>query len=168
MNSELVGSMRNTESMMSKCLLKCLTFCLLPHLTRIAECLEITVLARIAECLEIKIVQLSRGFHCQSNLPFCVDDEKENPANLSVTYYRNPTEKVTTREVFNFVLSKAKRQPTCSSKSSTGLRNCFYLKHIHFHTTTKFQQEVYYDNDYSNTKTTNETYDNTETKQRTV
>ena len=44
-------------------------------LGRVADYLKIIVLARIAECLEIK---QSRGFHCQSNMSFSVDDEKQN------------------------------------------------------------------------------------------
>ena len=100
-NSELVGSMRNTEQMnwtscsiqytMSKCLLKCLTFCLSTLPARIAKCsfqnhrnlisLEITVLARIAESQDCRMFGNKNNFRCQSS------------QQLTVACHRHPTEK---------------------------------------------------------------------------
>ena len=91
MNSMLV---RYTERMMlfniqytmSKCVLKCLTFCscLFPLLARIAESpYREMYLARIAEIILRNYTVLRRmfgnkiSFSCQSNLPFCGDDEEE-------------------------------------------------------------------------------------------
>ena len=74
---------------MSKCLLKCLTFCscLFLLLARIAESQNREMfLARIAEIMlgnyspcetDRRLFGNKNSFSCQSNLPFCVDDEKE-------------------------------------------------------------------------------------------
>ena len=50
---------------MSKCFLKCLTFCLFP------------LLARIAECLEIKTVSAVKWISLSIKFVVCIDDEKE-------------------------------------------------------------------------------------------
>ena len=73
---------------MSKFLLKSLTFYLFPPFARIAEsqnvsCQNIRMLGNYSPYQnrrmfeKKKIVSVSRGFHCQLNLSFCSDDEKE-------------------------------------------------------------------------------------------
>ena len=67
---------------MSKCLLKCLTFCLFPLLTRIAECflpesLNAWKLQSLRESQNRRMFRNKNSFSCQSNLPFCVDEKRE-------------------------------------------------------------------------------------------
>ena len=72
---------------MTKCLLKCLTFCscLFPLLARIAESRNVLCPNRRnysykyhSPCqTDRRMFGNKNSFNCQSNLPFCVDDEKE-------------------------------------------------------------------------------------------
>ena len=97
--------MRNTERgccsiqyTTSKCLLKCLTFCLFPVLARIAECslpeshnasgnYSPCESRRIAECLEIKIVSAVNQI-CR----FASTKKKKPYRKLTVACHRHPTE----------------------------------------------------------------------------
>ena len=100
---------------MSKCVLKSLTFYLFPLLARIAEsqnvsCQNIRMLENYSpyqnrRMFEKKyIISVSRGFHCQLNLSFCSDDEKETFANLTVACHRHHIEKNET--FFNLIKLK--------------------------------------------------------------
>ena len=77
----------NIQYTMSKCLLKCLTFCsyLFPLLARIAESRNVPCPNRrnysyklYSPCqTDRRLFGNKISFSCQSNLPFCGDDEEE-------------------------------------------------------------------------------------------
>ena len=95
-NNELVGSMRNTERMIrelfaiftgqfdsrhkveTQSFLKCLTLCLFPEDVHFAS--STTLSAQATACRIAESFEACHVITCQSNLPFCVDKEKENPA----------------------------------------------------------------------------------------
>ena len=104
-NSALVGSMRNTKRMICETLcdfhssiqytnsehfLRCLTFRLFPKYVHVASS---TILSTQATPCQNRRVfrnqfQLWRGFHCESNLSFCVDNEKGTPAKPAGIFWR--------------------------------------------------------------------------------
>ena len=90
MNSELVGSMRNTERMVFNYVHnvempseKCLTFCLFPLLARIAEWRNVPRQNHrnyaSSESRDRKMLGNKNSFSCQSNFAFCCDKIHPKP-----------------------------------------------------------------------------------------
>ena len=67
--------MNSTHKVETQSFLKCLTFCLFPKDVHVASSTTLSAQATACENNLSKHV-----ITCQSNLPFCVDKEKENPA----------------------------------------------------------------------------------------
>ena len=89
-NSELVGSMRNTERMMFNYVHnvempseKCLTFCLFPLFARLAEWRNVPCQNHLnyasSESRDRKMFGNKNSFSCQSNFAFCCDKIHPKP-----------------------------------------------------------------------------------------
>ena len=74
------SQVNSTHTVETQSSLKCLTFCLFPEDVHVASSTTLSAQATASCCLWESQNLSKHVITCESNLPFCVDKEKENPA----------------------------------------------------------------------------------------